>query len=387
MTAMNWRPTPPNGMPWKYTVTEVLGDELKQVYTVTPTNVTVGEEDRTEQADTLTVTMLDLKNSMEQDMPYAKRWTDMAGNEVTGDYIGLELTVKFELQVREKAGTGEEAGEWTAADTYFRECGDSGLTGEQIAEIFGSSPNFTPIIENQRIGEGTWSGMITDLPAAIKKDEEIILLEYRVVETSVTASNSGSQNITITGELNDDGIYDYDVGNGLIQGAVFNPEGNQTTNRLDVESLAVTKVWAGDHNNIYQTRPGTNDYTKDWQVDFVIQRLTEDNGWENVQVYGSGADYPDGHRDLVVSITGTDDLSTISTTVSGLLDGTYRARELQPGWTRDESGKVPAEYILNETGAYYGSTYTASYKRYRWNHRHQQAQNSPGNPGGQDMGP
>ena len=65
--------------------------------------------------------MATLTNSMANSVSYSKQWKDNKGQTVTGDYIGAELTVTFQLQVRETAadGTSSEPGKWTSAETYF----------------------------------------------------------------------------------------------------------------------------------------------------------------------------------------------------------------------------------------------------------------------------
>ena len=349
----------PNGMPWKYSVKESLSDELKQIYTASPSsaNETGRRETEGDDSTAFTGTMATLTNSMANSVSYSKRWEDNKGQTVTGDYIGAELTVAFQLQVRETAadGTSSEPGEWTSAETYFTH-GDGGiLTDDQWDAIF---KNFNFDIEKQgHIGDSVWSGTIADLPKAIRKNgEEITYLEYRVVETSVTVAE---QKQTIT--IQDDGTYTVTPESGFVLDAQFTSSGNITTNILDVQSLTITKNWAGDNNNAYGIRPASDSPNSDWKADFVIQRSTDGTSWENVQVYST--EYQEG-RDLVITLTGGNTADSASATISGLPKGpyTYRARELQPEWTRDTNGKIPDKYILSGDGSYYEGTYQAQYK-------------------------
>lgn len=344
----------PNGMPWKYTVREVLTGDLAQLYTASPTSVgeNGGREEDPDSPGNFVNDMRPLTNSMAATVRYAKAWQDQDGHAITGDYIGLELMVGFQLEVRETGPDGAPATDWEAAEPYFRRELES-LTDADWNAIF-QNVTFAPVLTG-RIGNGTWSGTIQNLPRAIQKDGELnpTYLQYRVVETSVTADGQ-TQPIAIQ----QDGAT-YQVGEGLVQEAAFTASGNVTTNVLSLESLTLSKTWAGDSSNFYGTRPASSNPNYDWETDFVIQRR-EGNAWVNVQVYS--ASYPDG-RDLVVPVYGQDGDETVSTVISGLLAGqTYRARELQPGWNRlpDNRTVDPAD-ILTSDGGYNGGAYQAHY--------------------------
>ena len=361
ITGENGRELPayaPNGMPWKYSVKESLSDELKQIYTASPSsaNETSRRENEGDDSTAFTGTMATLTNSMANSVSYSKQWEDNKGQTVTGDYIGAELTVTFQLQVRETAadGTSSEPGEWTSAETYF-DPQEGHLTDDQWEAIFAGK-DLTPELTGH-IGDSVWSGTIADLPKAIRKNgEEITYLEYRVVETSVTVAE---QKQTIT--IQDDGTYTVTPESGFVLDAQFTSSGNITTNILDVQSLTITKNWAGDNNNAYGTRPASDSPNSDWKADFVIQRSTDGTSWENVQVYST--EYPEG-RDLVVTLTGGNTENSAAATISGLPKGpyTYRARELQPEWTRDTDGGISNDYILLDNGPYYEGTYQAQYE-------------------------
>ena len=68
----------PNGMPWRYEVTETLpaGSE----YTMSPANGTVGEQSRSEAGGALSVTMRPLTNTILTSAPYSKGWAAQAAS-------------------------------------------------------------------------------------------------------------------------------------------------------------------------------------------------------------------------------------------------------------------------------------------------------------------
>lgn len=57
-----------------------------------------------------------LTNTVARTVSYQKQWINSDGNAVSEDYLGVDLTVQFLLQVREE-GTGSA---WTDAETFFR---------------------------------------------------------------------------------------------------------------------------------------------------------------------------------------------------------------------------------------------------------------------------
>lgn len=333
----------PNGMPWRYRIREVLDSGLGAIYTPSPATVS----ERTGFDGTFTE-MNDLTNRLGTDVPYEKQWKDPAGNAVTGDYIGMVLTVSFEVQVRVN-GTGD----WMTADEavdYLR-----ANLGGRFDEVFDAEA-FAPQLSGRIGQEGAWRGTVENLPRAIRLSSgETAALSYRVVETRVTG-NGASQTIRISQE----GGYTVEEA-GFVDRADFTPAGNVTANVLDVQSLTVTKTWAGDSGNAYQTRPAADSANEDWQTAFVIQRQAEEAAdlWENAQVYGDS--YPGGSRDLVVIVSGKNGEDTAGTTISGLPSGVYRARELQPDWQRSEDGTIDPAYILEADGAYFHGAYDADY--------------------------
>ena len=333
----------PNGMPWTYKVTENLDalEDLKGIYKGAPSSVSI---DATTIGDDGVGTFEALKNSTSTSVNFEKKWQDSDGNAITEDYLGRELSVTFQLQVRET-----ENGEWTNADAYF--------DGKELPE----EVEFTKIIEGTLNPSATWSGSFTKLPLAVKANGEIVRLEYRVVETSVTVAdgtNEKSQTLTIAEAPNEDGTIDYTVdGEGLVLGAKLeNISGKWiTTNTLDLDSLTITKVW-DDGGNQFGTRPSPGGDTYTWTASFIVQRQ-EDGKWTTLQSRNN--------EDKVFTLYGnekTDGDIDRTITISGLPEGEYRVVELQPGY-KAEGGVIGEEYFVDNNGSYYNDTYKTEYEQ------------------------
>lgn len=213
----------PNGMPWKYTVKEstLSGDqELNQIYRGNPWTVTKQADKENDGI----LTMDPLRNSTEASVQYKKAWIDANGNPITEDFLNQDLTVKFKVQVREKSADGTGVGNWSDADKYFRE-----KLKDNYETIFPPNDGvdyFTRTLTGKLDDTSQWNCVheIDNLPVAIKRDwteeggtedtsgaessdqpqtlEErvealdLIFLEYRVVETSVTVGDGETQTIT-----------------------------------------------------------------------------------------------------------------------------------------------------------------------------------------------
>lgn len=333
----------PNGMPWTYKVTENLDalEDLTGIYKGDPSSVSI---DATTIGDDGVGKLEALKNSTSTSVNFEKKWKDSDGNAITEDYLGRELSVTFQLQVRET-----ENGEWTNADAYF--------DGKELPE----EVEFTKIIEGTLNPSATWSGSFTKLPLAVKANGEIVRLEYRVVETSVTVAdgtNEKSQTLTIAEAPNEDGTIDYTVdGEGLVLGAKLeNISGKWiTTNTLDLDSLTITKVW-NDGNNQFGTRPSPGGDTYTWTASFIVQR--QENGeWKTLQSRNN--------EDKVFTLYGnekTDGDTDHTITISGLPEGEYRVVELQPGY-KAEKGVIGEQYFVDNNGSYYNDTYKTEYEK------------------------
>ena len=344
----------PNGMPWIYSVKEPL---TGMEYAAIPSN---GEVTLTINGASGTGT---LKNTLMTSVPFQKQWVDEDGNAINVDFLGLNLKVTFELQVRGTTDT-----EWILAREY------SGFSDELLAKIGLSDASFTKTLgdaDGWTVDDARWNTAqsFQNLPRAIQVEGEAVTLQYRVVETTVQYRASDSDDpddwqtieISPSGDENPYASFDSND-NILIDGITFTStsSNNLTKNQLDVGSITVTKIW-NDHSNAYNTRPTFEEElgTYQWQVDFLIQRTTDDPTEEDAEwttVYDADGD------PLIVSIVGMDEEDRGTYTISGLpLSGagstyTYRARELRPNYDA-----ANPENDIVEDGANYNNSYEASY--------------------------
>lgn len=333
----------PNGMPWTYTVKEDLSQlaNLTGIYKGAPSSVSI---DATTIGDDGIGKLEALKNSTSTSVNFEKKWKDSDGNAITEDYLGRKLSVTFQLQVRET-----ENGEWTKASTYF--------AGKELPNVV----KFEQTLSGNLNPSTTWSGSFTKLPLAIKDGEQIVRLQYRVVETSVdvTDDDKDPQIITITGNTNEDKALLYNVENrdGLVTGATLKDVDGKwiTTNTLDLDSLTITKVW-DDGGNQFGTRPSPGGDTYTWTASFIVQR--QENGeWKTLQSRNN--------EDKVFTLYGnekTDGDTDHTITISGLPEGEYRVVELQPGY-KAEGGDIGEQYFVDNNGSYYNGTYKTEYEQ------------------------
>lgn len=346
----------PNGMPWIYKVTETLKDaSLETIYIATPHGgkVTVSADNDTPANETLKFP--DLKNSMNTDISFQKIWHDKNDQPITQDFLGEDLKVTFELQVR-----ANESDEWENAASYFKR-----YLGDQYITIFPGGLTATKELKGKiNAGESVWSGKFENLPAVYKPSDNaqviadtdaqgFVHFEYRVVETSVKY-NGLTQEIEVD---NDNKYYPDDANYGLVDEATLATSDDKTlfttTNKLKLGSLSIEKDWL-DGNNQYGTRPseGVSGYT--WVASFAVQKKADDgSSWEMVTDAAG--------KDLVVTLRGdnSDAAESRKATVAGLPTGeTYRVVELQPGWNDD--GKITDEDIV--LNGLYNETYKTTYK-------------------------
>ncbi|MFR8007535.1 MAG: Cna B-type domain-containing protein [Dysosmobacter welbionis] len=358
----------PNGARWVYTVKEELNSDLKEAlyeryqYYFTG-NGTAGEDS----ADGDTIHMKELKNSLETRAPFTKRWVGSDGEPITADYMDLgEMSVTFELYVKE----GKSGGWQRAADYFTQE--NLGEDAYEKLKDAGILNGFSITLENRHIYD-SWSGACENLPRVVKKDSGISELSYRVVETEI-AYQGGAATITVD-TSGEEFAYTVADSGGLFTGIedTYTESGNSTTiiNKLATTSLQVQKIWTNDRNNVYGTRPDTDEAGKTWETSFLIQRTTdlsvgwEAAAWEAVQVTGENGQ----KQDLVVTLTGTDTEGTVESpvgmTISGLpkqnaeREYTYRAVELEPGYQMTNGAVDLSSYVLLRDS--YNEAYTAAY--------------------------
>lgn len=335
----------PNGMPWTYTVTETLKGEQAEFYRKDPGSVSVNVDSDGNKETENVLEFKPLKNSMTAGVTFEKKWQDKAGNAITDDYLGRELSVTFKAQVREKRSS-----EWQDAAGYFA----ANMDDKAYQTVFPDNEDNSSYFEKTLTGKLTetdkWKGSFANLPGFIEKNGEFVQLEYRVVETGVKNIDS-TQSISI--ENNQDDYNEITSGQFVIDAELAVSGSNSTTtNTLDLGSLTITKNWANDNDNKFDTRPGVESDTFTWQANFIIQRKTAQDQWETLK---------NGTADKVFTIRGADGDSSESISVTGLPEGTYRVIELQPDFVRDDSGAIPERFFVNNSDSFYNGMYTAQY--------------------------
>lgn len=338
----------PNGMPWTYKVTETLTGEQAEFYRKDPGSVSVNVDSDGNKETENALEFKPLKNSMTAGVTFEKKWKDKAGNVITDDYLGRELSVTFKAQVREK-GEGASS-EWQDAERYFAE----NMKPEDYQEVFPNNDDTSSYFVQTKTGKLTetdnWKGSFANLPGFIEKNGRFVQLEYRVVETGVKNIDS-TQSISI--ENNQDDYNEITSGQFVIDAELAVSGSNSTTtNTLDLGSLTITKNWANDNDNKFDTRPGVESDTFTWQANFIIQRETAQDQWETLK---------NGAADKVFTIRGTDENPSGSISVTGLPEGIYRVIELQPDFVRDDSGAIPESFFVNNNDSFYNGMYTAQY--------------------------
>ncbi len=348
----------PNGMPWIYMVEEA---EIAD-YTPSPANRRVGQAKQ--DAATGDITMQTLTNAITTRVPYSKTWVDSEGDPITEDYLGVELSVEFRLQV---SVDGKDGGfRWEDPETFFREH----LTPAQYQQLFREY-SFTQTQRGTITDSAVWgrTHSFANLPAWLPGENGTTTpLAYRVVET-VVFYGGYSQRYQVVEQQN--GSYSYET-DGLFApyyGAgetSYSAQQRQLSNQLKTRTLTVAKHWVGDHQNRYATRPASGNSGNDWEITLLIQRSTDGGAsWKTV-TDGEGAP-------LLAHVYGKNNQDTASTVLGGLpaqaLDGTaytYRAVELEPGedplyWHQPERTAAEAEDALVEAGRAYHTAYTAGY--------------------------
>ena len=362
----------PNGMPWVYGIQEVKPSGYE--------SASGGETWTTGDPDENGVlTAGDLTNSITQTVYYRKQWLNSDGTAVTEDYLGTEITVTFQLQVRI-----DTASQWENADTFFQNA-----FPDKYDDIFDGY-DFTPKLTG-RINDSTVWGKnhaLINLPRFISdKQGGTTQLSYRVVETGISWDGGSPITVTVTEDSKDSWKYEFS-GNDLfspVQGALSLPS-NSTfiiQNQLNTTSITARKEWDGDQNNAYGTRPTTGRDDYNWEVSLLVQYSTDDANWKTLTTYETVKD-PDTQKPITIDhpvilhVYGVNeqDVSTANATLSGLplydLNGneiSYRVRELQPKvgddtwWysqLRDIAVAEAEAAIVGENGTFHHN-YTANY--------------------------
>lgn len=375
----------PNGMAWTYTlkervdngrlkITEAGDTDRDNIYTPTPgTGVWPISITDSASSDFGTLT-----NSTLTHADFQKVWQGSDGT-ITEDYLGFDLTVELQLQVREMGSDAawENANEWTYDGNKTLNFADGATANSLTGPIAGGAT----IDKDGATTARAWFYSFKNLPGVVQDaNDRYIFLEYRVIETAVSWG-TGNQPIDLPDTGSDGPYFDYEVGKSLVTSATFNRNANAntstSTNKLDTTSVSVTKVW-DDTDNQYGTRPGA-DGPWTWGSWFVLQRATDaDNSedesveWENVAVfeklYGNNAESandtdPDSSGRWTDTITG---LPTMDYSAGTAKPYTYRVRELQPkdgGY--NTLNDITADAIVAPGGTYNpgGVNYTAKYSK------------------------
>lgn len=371
----------PNGMPWIYRVKEEMTSPANDIYVKAPSidDIDGIVENNADNANNNgIVNMPDLTNTLLTSASGTKNWDITADNpnDILNDYLGYQMVVEFELQarikgyIRNKSATGF-SGNWENAYELINNHVENN-------DVLNKYTNSTQKVNSLYFGKNA-SVKFESLYNAVKVDKQrpvgsvivendIILLEYRVVEKSLTV-HKDNQSVTINFIIGNDGIYSSVEINNSIFELPTGINGN-IINKLPTTSLKITKNWVNDNDNIYGTRPKNPDNGNEWITRFVVQRSTGNSQWENVKKYTNGVN----PIDYVVSITGNDNDDSKSITINDLpqygyivdentnslkrVEYQYRVRELMDGMT--EPGDNNKNVIMDPNVPFY-DTYTVEY--------------------------
>lgn len=320
-----------NGMEYIYRVTETVPGHYRAVRIRVQTNA-----DQKTEGDR-TVTVLDLINTLESQVSFAKEWVDQDGKTITTDALGagVEVEAMFALQVR------ADSGEWQDAKEYFKAV----LSADALKKSGLDEYEYVQTIRGGFTDEA-WKATYKyeKLPTSVKdRDGAVHTLAYRVEEKEVRVYFEGKQ--ILVQLVPGDGPFQHEE----------EVENGTHVNRLKTTELTIKKVWQ-DAENAADTRPMVNGK---WSVSFLIQRSTDEGKtWDNI---------------LVRTLTGsTGTITTAKRIVKGLplyyLDADqktistclYRVRELQPGAPTNPADMLP-EHIVEEGGIFndqYKPTYS-----------------------------
>ena len=350
----------PNGMPWTYTVTEKLSGGLENIYNGGNKKVTINGGNATgPDGNLVAFAGQNLVNSMRTSAVFQKKWQDENGDSVTSNYLG-NVTITYALQVSNDGGRT-----WTDADTFFT---DANSPWED-----GGKPAFEDTItQPANASAGAWRRTIDDLPTAIKNESSTpnyTLLEYRVVERTITYAlpGQGGMPVTVTVKATppdngDNGQYNLKVESenslNLITGAELAVSGitSTSTNTLATVDLEVTKTWVDDDNR-YNTRPEGEGV--DWSVTFLVQYSMDGTTWSPFLVPAASGD---GTVPLTVTVTGSDANNSGTQTVHDLpavSTWQYRAVELDSDYAEEDIDNI-GDYIVQDGGMFntgYKTTY------------------------------
>lgn len=310
----------PNGMPWIYRVTETAPE-----YYV-PSGGGVANQNSVD-ADG-NIQMKNLTNSILTSTGFKKTWVNGNGAPINENILGadIELEVSYALQVRAKEGTSTS--DWQDAGAYFNATLDSNdQSGMKNRDYTGSI--------RAALGDAKWKNTyrgngnsFNNLPRYIVANAKTYELQYRVVETAVRVYRTGETDPLLTQTYtapldNGDGNYTYTVVSDPAGTELVSPyyasgtgQANNTQehkNRIETRDLTVAKVWANDNNEIYHTRPDSENTRYTWETTFVVKRSTDGIKWERIP------------GEAEITLYGTDSDDDVSKTITGLASYAFDA--------------------------------------------------------------
>lgn len=205
----------PNGMPYIYTLAEEAVNGYKK------------PDATSKQADSDTVNMDPMTNGFAGTYYVRKNWMD--GN---NKYNLRPGTITIQLQ----------------------RSTDGGNTWEDYRDAV--TLNKTNVIKNTK--NNSWEYWFTNLPEiTIDKENKQKSYTYRCVETQIGG-------VAVQETTESDGTKKLTAGAYECRYTTQNGERTVIENTLDSTSLVVTKIWEGDQDNLYQSRPE--------QLTFVLQK-------------------------------------------------------------------------------------------------------------------
>ena len=328
----------PNGMPWIYQIAEVEPDGYTNTAPGDATWTIGDPENGVLYAD-------DMTNSITQMVYYQKQWLNSDGTAVTEDYLGTDLTVKFQLQV-----WNETDSRWQNAEDYFI----AALGADQYENLFGNGKyNFAPTLTG-RINDSTVWGRnhpFGSLPKFITVNQQTTQLTYRVIETGIYWDDDTTPKITVSVENDSKDSWQYRFTWNGAGTSPFSPKAEAYTssiftiqNYLNTTGITVRKEWDGDQGNAYGTRPTTGRDDYNWEVSLLVQYSSDgdsdnDKDWTTLTARTPSVANPDTpvETPVILHIYGKNTDASGEASLSGLpaydLKGnrlTYRVRELQP---------------------------------------------------------
>lgn len=281
----------PNGQAWTYTVSEAMGEDVGDNYTIVTGTSSVSAAN--------TDASFSLENALNGKATVSKTWVD------GGDPYGLRpSTVTVELQARYVGldESGQPSGEYSQWQNAYEVWARFASPEDLLDQKFTKEST-----QRELSDDNGWRGSWTRLPvlARLSADEQLNAIEYRVVEVQI-----GDQGVTVSDADNPYGsVYPYQPSQTTDQTAT----GSSTaiTNTLKTTKISATKSWADDNGDKWDTRPGNG---TTWSVTYLLQRKlsTEgDESWQWLMEYGADqATTPLDGNIVSQTISGTGDSAT-----------------------------------------------------------------------------